>query len=234
MASPKILMVLTSHDRVGDTGTAGGYWFEELAAPWHVFREAGCEVALASIRGGAAPRDPLSETEDWMTDATRRFAADPETEAAARDTRAVAEVDAAEHDAVFLVGGIAAMWDFPGHAALTRLVEAMHRDGKTVVSVCHGPPGLVDPRGADGRPVVEGRRLTCWTDSEERLTKTDEVVPFLLETRLRELGARFEGGADLASVVREDGPLVTGQNPASSEATARAVVAALGARSQAA
>lgn len=224
---PHAVLIVSSHDRAGSNPS--GYWFEELAAPYYVFRDAGWRVTIVSIRRGVAPLDPASTAEQWMTDDTRRFAADPAAQAAIAATPAVAELNPAEVDAVFLVGGLATMWDFPGHQPLRRLIEALDRRHGLVASVCHGASGLLDAMRPDGTPLVQGRRIVCWTDEEERQLKLETVVPFLLETSLRSLGAAFAGGPAFQACVQQDGNLVTGQNPASSKAAAQAVVKALSA-----
>lgn len=230
MSKPNILMVVTSQPQIGTTGTPGGYWFEELAAPFYVFKDAGFDVTIASIKGGRPPRDPWSETADWTTDATLRFSSDPEAEALVAQSRPIDAIDPRNKDAVFLVGGISAMWDFAESEELARIVEAIDRKGDVVASVCHGAAGLVRAKRADGQPFVKGRRIVSWTDAEEALIQMQDNVPFLLEARLRELGGAFVAGENLKSTVRMDGRLITGQNPASSRETALAVAGAVHSR----
>jgi putative intracellular protease/amidase len=225
-----ILVVLTSHDRIGDAGRATGFFWEELAAPYYAFRDAGHRVTLASIAGGRPPADPtsLEEDEGKRPAAVRRFLADEAAMAALASTLAVTEVDPAGFDAIFLPGGHGTMWDFPGNEALARAVGAIYEAGGVVGAVCHGPAGLVGARRMDGRPLVEGLAVNGFTDAEESAVGLTEAVPFLLETRLRDLGGRFEGGAPFTSKAVRDGRLVTGQNPMSSAAVADLLLEALG------
>ncbi|PWS36395.1 glutamine amidotransferase [Falsiroseomonas bella] len=222
----RVLIVLTSHGDLGGKRPTGFYW-EELAAPYWAFRDAGHEVTLASIAGGEPPADPTSLSEK-NPPAVTRFLEDSKAMAALRATRPVASLDRTGWDAIFLPGGHGTMWDLPGSAPLAALVGSLFDAGKPVGGVCHGPAGLVAARRADGRPVVEGRRVNGFTDSEEAAAGLTDVVPFLLESRLRELGGRFEGGADFAPYAVRDGNLVTGQNPASAEPAARLMLDALG------
>lgn len=225
--APRVAIVMTSCGVIEATGGPTGAWDEEVAAPYHVFTDAGAEVSLWSVNGGQAPIDPMSRLPEWQTDATRRF---DEVRALLADTRPVAELGADAFEILYLPGGLGTMWDTADHPPLTRLIEAAFASGRQVVcSVCHGPVALVSAHDAQGAPLVRGRRLTAYTNAEEKLTKTDTIVPFALETRLRDLGAVFQGGADFAEVVVEDGMLVTGQNPASSRAAAEAALAAFAA-----
>ncbi|QKT03940.1 type 1 glutamine amidotransferase domain-containing protein [Ectothiorhodospiraceae bacterium 2226] len=217
MSEPKsLLMVVTTHDRIDDSHPTG-LWFEEFAAPYRLFRERGYRVTVASPRGGAAPIDPKSAPED--PDA-------PEARAALdalRDTRPLAELDPAAYDAVFFPGGHGTMYDLP-NPTVGRVVAQFAAADKVVASVCHGPAALVDATLPDGTPLVRGRKITAFTDAEERAVELDQRMPFLLETRLRELGARFEPAPDWAEHVVVDGKLITGQNPQSSAAAAKAVI----------
>jgi putative intracellular protease/amidase len=224
----KILIVLTSHGDLGGKRPTGFFW-EELAIPYWAFRDAGHRVVLASIAGGEPPADPTSLQEDPARNPAEvnRFLADPEAMAALRDTATVETMRAEEYDAIFLPGGHGTMWDLPGSPALASLVTALFEAGKPVGAVCHGPAGLLGARRADGRPLVEGRRVNGFTDSEERAAGLEKVVPFLLESRLRALGGRFEGGPDYGPFAIRDGNLVTGQNPASAAPAARLMLEAL-------
>jgi putative intracellular protease/amidase len=216
----RILMVVTSADRMPD-GEPTGLWLEEAAVPYVVLREAGHEVVVASPRGGATPIDPRSKQEaprpEWA-----------EAEARLRDTRLLAEQDPAGFDAIFIPGGHGTMFDLPDNHVLGLALAHFHGAGKPIASVCHGPAAFVGALRGDGRPLVEGYTLTAFSDEEERMVGLDGVVPFLLASRLRELGARVENGPPMASHVREDGGLVTGQNPASSRAAAERLAALLG------
>jgi putative intracellular protease/amidase len=229
---PRILIVLTSHATLGTTGRPTGFHWEELATPYYVFRDAGLAVELASIAGGRPPHDPSSLAAQAAANrpSVARFLADAAAQAALDAAIPIGEADPARYDAVFLPGGHGTMWDLPGNAALARLVGAVFDAGGAVSAVCHGPAGLVDARRADGRPIVEGRRVNSFTDAEEAAIGLTGEMPFLLETRLRELGGRFEGAAKFRAHVVRDGNLVTGQNPASAEAVAAAVLEALAER----
>jgi putative intracellular protease/amidase len=224
----RILMVVTSHDRLGDTGEKTGLWLEELAAPYWVLSDAGFEVDIASPKGGKAPYDPKSlGDEDDRPSSVARFLADARATAKAEKTLALETIDPARYDAVFLAGGHGTMWDLPENRALASLVGRMFDRNAVVAAVCHGPAGLVSARRADGKPIVAGRKLTSFTNAEEEAVRLTRVVPFSLETKLRELGGIFEGkGLWQAHAVR-DGNLITGQNPASSSSVAELIVAAL-------
>lgn len=219
---PKALLVVTSTRDAGEL--TSGYWFEELASPYLILTEGGWDVTIASPKGGAAPRDPMSEEEAWQTDATRAFANDKVAGQKIAQTVALADVSPDEYQAVCLIGGIATMWDFPENADIGRIVEAINANGGVVSSVCHGAAGLLAAKSAEGKSYVDGKTITCWTDEEERALELQDKVPFLLETALRDQGAAFSGGENFADVVRIDGNLVTGQNPMSSAATARAII----------
>jgi putative intracellular protease/amidase len=220
-----ILIVTTSHGAIGDTGRPTGLYFEELATPYWAFLEAGFQVEIASIAGGAPPIDPASL--DSAPNSVRRFQDDAAASAMLKGTRAVAALNPADYAAVFLPGGHGTMWDLPGNDALIRLVGALFNGGQVVAAVCHGPAGLLQVRQADGRPLVAGRRVSAFTDAEEQAVGLVEAVPFLLETMLREQGAQFEGGPNFEPYAVRDGNLVTGQNPQSSARVAEEIIAAL-------
>lgn len=228
-ASHRILIVVTSHDRLGDTGRPTGFFYEEMAAPYWVFTDAGYDVDIASPRGGMAPHDPksLAEDETQRPEAVRRFLADGRAAAKIESTIRLDRVDPDAYAAIFLAGGHGTMWDFPANATLARLVGRLLDRGRVVGAVCHGPSGLVGATLADGTPVVKGRRVDSFTDEEERAVELDRVVPFLLETRLRDLGGRFEGAGKFQAHAVRDGSLVTGQNPPSSVRTAELVLEAI-------
>nr|WP_314872421.1 type 1 glutamine amidotransferase domain-containing protein [uncultured Pseudomonas sp.] len=223
----KILMVLTSHDQLGDTGKKTGFWLEEFAAPYYTFIDAGAEVALASPKGGQPPLDPKSDEPDAQTDATRRFAADGEAQAALANTLPLGEIDPYHFDAVFYPGGHGPLWDLAEDLDSKTLIEAFYASNKPVAAVCHAPGVLKNVNAADGSPVVQGKRVTGFTNSEEEAVGLTQVVPFLVEDMLKAKGGDYSKAADWASYVVEDGNLITGQNPASSEATAEALLARL-------
>lgn len=224
----KILMILTSSTTMGEANKSTGLWFEELATPYYAFVDAGASVTLASIRGGPAPIDPRSVKARGENEASvDRFLLDETASKALNETLPVPAIDISEYDAVFLPGGHGTMWDLPESAELAGLLGKAWADGKVVAAVCHGPAGLVNVKDETGAPLVSGRRVTGFSDSEERAAGLVEAVPFLLETRLRELGGRYENVADFQPFAIADGRLVTGQNPASSALTARLTLEAL-------
>jgi putative intracellular protease/amidase len=219
----KILMVLTSHDKLGDTGRKTGFWLEEFAAPYYTFLDAGAAVTLASPKGGQPPIDPKSDTPEGQTDLTRRFKQDPAAQAVLARTLPLAEMNAADHDAVFYPGGHGPMWDLAEDPRSIALIEAFYDAGKPVAAVCHAPGALRHAKSR-GQPIVKGKRVTGFTNGEEEAVQLTEVVPFLVEDELKRLGGRYEKAADWASFVVTDGRLVTGQNPASSAAGAEALL----------
>lgn len=220
----KVLIVLTSHDRLGDTGQHTGFWLEEFAAPYFVLRDAGAELTLASPKGGQPPLDPKSDEPDAQTEATRRFKEDAEAQRALANTVLLAEVAAEDFDAVFFPGGHGPLWDLVQDRHCIELIEAFARAGKPVAAVCHAPAVLTEARGPEGEPLIKGRKVTGFTNAEEAAVELTEVVPFLLEDRLKERGGDYSKGPDWSSHVVVDGKLVTGQNPASSEAAAEALL----------
>ncbi|WP_394822549.1 type 1 glutamine amidotransferase domain-containing protein [Pendulispora albinea] len=224
--SQKILILVTSHDRLGETGEKTGFWLEELAAPYRVFVEAGAHVDIASPKGGKPPADPRS-TEKPSED-VRWFLANPE---ATRKLDASLAIDSiqGDYDAYFVVGGHGVMWDLATHPGSNKLLGAAFDRGKVVAAVCHGPGALINVRTANGDPLVKGRRVAGFSNEEERAVKLDTVVPFALESRLRDLGGLYERGPNWSSFAIRDGRLVTGQNPQSSAQAARETLAALSA-----
>lgn len=222
-----ILMVLTSHDQLGDTGKKTGFWLEEFAAPYYVLKDAGADVTLASPRGGQPPLDPKSDEADAQTEATHRFKADPAAQAALASTMPLSDIEAAEFDAVFYPGGHGPLWDLAEDGNSIRLIEAFVATDRPVGAVCHAPGVLRHVRAADGKPLVSGRRVTGFTNSEEEAVGLTDVVPFLVEDMLIANGGHYEKGDDWGVHVVTDGKLVTGQNPASSEEAAKALLALL-------
>lgn len=220
----KVLMVLTSHATLGDTGHRTGFWLEELASPYYVFRDAGLDVVLASPAGGQPPLDPRSDQPESQTPATVRFNGDADALAQLADTRRLADVVDEELDALFYPGGHGPLWDLVEDADSIRLIETTFAAGKPVAAVCHGPAVLRHAKGALGEPLVKDKPVTGFSNSEEAAAGLTDVVPFLLEDMLRQNGGRYSRGDDWHSHVVTAGMLVTGQNPASSEAAALAVV----------
>lgn len=228
MAQFDILMIATSAATMGDAAKPTGVWFEELATPYYAFIDAGASVTLASIAGGPVPIDPRSVKPKGENEASvERFLGDAVASKALTETPAVTDIDVVAYDAVFLPGGHGAMFDLPESEALAALLGAAWADGKVIAAVCHGPAGLMKVKDETGAPLVAGRRVTGFSDSEERAVGLEEAVPFLLETRLRALGGQYESVADFQPFAIADGRLVTGQNPASSALTARLVIDAL-------
>ena len=223
----KILMVLTSHDQLGDTGHKTGFWLEEFAAPYYALKDAGAQIVIASPKGGQPPLDPKSDAEDAQTEDTRRFKADAEAQGALAATQRLADVTAEDFDAVFYPGGHGPLWDLANDPRSIALIEAFAAAGKPTGFVCHAPGVLKDVKGADGQPLVKGRAVTGFTNSEEEAVGLTQVVPFLVENMLTAKGGRYSKGADWGSYVLTDGMLVTGQNPASSREAAEALLALL-------
>lgn len=220
----KILMVLTSHDQLGNTGKKTGFWLEEFAAPYYAFKDAGADITLVSPKGGQPPLDPKSDEADSQTDATRRFKADAAAQAALAHTGKLSDVSANGFDALFYPGGHGPLWDLAEDADSIRLIEAMVAAGKTVSAVCHAPGVLRHVKAADGSPLVKGKNVTGFTNTEEAAVQLTDIVPFLVEDMLVKNGGNYSKGADWQPYVVTDGKLITGQNPASSEPAALAVL----------
>jgi len=220
----KILMVLTSHDRLGDTGRKTGLWLEELAAPYYAFRDAGAEVVLASPTGGAAPVDPKSDEPEFQTDHTRRFGDDDIAQAQLASTIRVDAVLPEEFDAVFYPGGHGPLWDLAEDPDSLALIGSVLPSGKPLALVCHAPGALRHARDGQGKALIAGRRVTGFANSEEAAVGLTEVVPFLVEDALKEAGGIYSKGEDWQPYVVTDGNLITGQNPASSGPAAEAVL----------
>ncbi|WP_223512867.1 type 1 glutamine amidotransferase domain-containing protein [Pseudomonas sp. GL-B-19] len=223
----KILMVLTSHDQLGDTGKKTGFWLEEFAAPYFAFKDAGAQLTLASPKGGQPPLDPKSDEPDAQTEATDRFNKDPAAKSALASTALLNSVRVEDYDAVFYPGGHGPLWDLAEDTFSIALIEAFIKAGKPVAAVCHAPGVLRHVKGADGQPLVKGKRVTGFTNSEEEAVQLTNVVPFLVEDMLKEKGGIYSKGVDWASYVLTDGLLITGQNPASSDAAAEALLTKL-------
>jgi len=222
-----ILMVLTSHDQLGDTGEKTGFWLEEFAAPYYVLKEAGHTLTLASPKGGQPPLDPKSDLPDFQTEATKRFKVDSDAQAQLASTQKLDEIDPANFDAVFYPGGHGPLWDLANSAKSRSIIEETIGAGKPVALVCHAPAVLKDVQSEDGSPLVRGKRITGFTNSEEAAVHLTDVVPFLLQDELSELGGNFSQAGDFQPYVIRDGLLITGQNPASSEPAARTLLEVL-------
>jgi putative intracellular protease/amidase len=220
----KILMVITSHDKLGNTGKKTGFWLEELAAPYYVFKDAGVEVVLASPKGGQPPLDPKSNEPNFQTELTHRFEADAAGKAQLASTVRLDSVSADDFDTVFYPGGHGPMWDLAEDPVSIKLIEAFVAAGKPVAFVCHAPGVLRHVKGPDGKPLVEGKKVTGFANSEEEAVGLTHVVPFLVEDELRAKGGIFSKGPDWQPYIVTDGRLITGQNPASSGPGAKALL----------
>ena len=216
----KILMVLTSHDKLGDTGRKTGFWLEELAAPYYAFKDAGAEIVLVSPLGGNPPLDPKSNEPDFQTEFTHRFEADADAVAQLANTVRLDSVSQAEFDAVFYPGGHGPLWDLAEDKHSIALIESFFSAGKNIAFVCHAPGVLRHVKTPDGSPLVAGRQVTGFTNTEEEAVGLTRVVPFLVEDELIAKGGIYSKGADWSSYVVTDGLLITGQNPGSSAAAA--------------
>ncbi|MGV0635336.1 type 1 glutamine amidotransferase domain-containing protein [Mycolicibacillus trivialis] len=223
----KVLIVLTSHDRLGSTGRKTGFWLEELAAPYYRFTDAGIDLTLASPQGGKPPLDPASNEPDFQTDETRRFEADPDAMAALADTARLDSVSVDDFDTIFYAGGHGPLWDLAEDPVSVRLIEATLRADKPLALVCHAPGVLRHATNSDGTPLVRGRKVTGFTNEEEAAVGLTEVVPFLVEDELKRLGGDYSKIGAWQPYVVTDELLVTGQNPASSGPAAEALLGLL-------
>lgn len=228
----KVLMVLTSHDQLGDSGRKTGFWLEELAAPYYAFKDAGAEIVLASPKGGQPPLDPKSNEPAFQTDDTHRFEADAQAAAQLATTVRLDSVSQADFDTVFYPGGHGPMWDLAEDQHSIALIEAFLAADKPVALVCHAPGLLRHASKPDGRPLVEGKKVTGFTNTEEAAVELTDVVPFLVEDELKAKGGRYSRGDDWAPYVVSDGLLITGQNPASSAPAAELLLKQLAATRQ--
>ncbi len=224
----RILMVLTSHDQLGDTGKKTGFWLEEFAAPYYVFKDAGADITIASPQGGQPPLDPKSDEPDSQTDATRRFKADADAQKQLANTALLSSVKVDDFDAVFYPGGHGPLWDLAEDATSIALIEKTFAAGKPLALVCHAPGVLRHTKAPDGTPLVKGKKVTGFTNTEEEAVQLTKIVPFLVEDMLKANGGEYSKGADWAPYVLTDGTLITGQNPASSEQGAHALLKQLG------
>ncbi|WP_139708562.1 type 1 glutamine amidotransferase domain-containing protein [Aeromonas allosaccharophila] len=223
----KVLMVLTSHSELGNTGKKTGFWLEEFAAPYYIFKDAGAEVVLASPAGGQPPLDPKSDLAEFQTEQTHRFNADAVAQYALANTVMLDSVRQEDFDTVFYPGGHGPLWDLSESQTSISLIEAFERAGKPIGFVCHAPGVLRHVKAASGNPLIKGRQVTGFTNGEEADVELTDIVPFLIEDEFIALGAHYQKGPNWAPFIVEDGKLITGQNPASSEAVAKALVAQL-------
>jgi len=217
----KVLIVLTSHSELGNSGEKTGFWIEEFATPYYVLADAGIELTIASPKGGQPPVDPKSESSDAQTPATIRFYGDYELIDKVAHTLKISEVSQADFDAVFYPGGHGPLWDLATDEISIALIENFYKNNKPVAFVCHAPSAFLNAKAPDGEPLVKGKEVTGFSNSEEEAVKLTAIVPFLLEDELKKLGGNYSSGPDWGIYVKKDGLLITGQNPASSEAVAK-------------
>jgi putative intracellular protease/amidase len=223
----KILMVLTSHSELGNTGKKTGFWIEEFAAPYYTFKEAGAAVTIASPKGGQPPIDPTSDKPENQTPATVRFKADEDLQHLLAGTKKLSDVLANDFDGVFYPGGHGPLWDLTNDADSIKLIQDFWSSKKPVVAVCHAPSVLLNVMDENGEPLVKGKQVTGFTNEEEEAVQLTEIVPFLLEDELKKKGGIYSKKENWVSYIVKDGQLITGQNPASSEAAAKEMIAAL-------
>lgn len=223
----KVLVVLTSHDQLGNTGEKTGFWVEEFAAPYYVLVDSGVDVTIASPKGGQPPIDPKSALPDFQTEATKRFDADKELQTKLANSLVLDTINEQDYDAVFYPGGHGPLWDLTNDKASIALIESFWAHNKPVAAVCHAPAVFRFVKDSDGNPLVKGKKATGFSNSEEEAVQLTDVVPFLVEDELIKLGAQYSKGEDWHSYVVKDGRLITGQNPGSSEETAKALLVLL-------
>ncbi|ODS12910.1 type 1 glutamine amidotransferase domain-containing protein [Pseudoalteromonas tetraodonis] len=224
----KILMVLTSHAELGNTGEKTGFWVEEFAAPYYAFIDAGIEVTLASPNGGQPPIDPTSTLADFQTEATKRYDADSGAQALMANTKVLSEVNSSDYDAVFYPGGHGPLWDLVDNIDSVSLIESFIKEQKPVAAVCHASAVFLNVKDADGNALVAGKKVTGFTNSEEAAVQLTDIVPFLVEDELIKKGGDYQKTDDWGVLALEDGLLITGQNPASSELAAKKLLTKLG------
>ena len=223
----KILIVLTSHSDLGNTGEKTGFWIEEFASPYYVLADAGVELTIASPKGGQPPVDPKSEAHDAQTVATKRFYLDYDLIDKVAHTVKLSEINEADYDAVFYPGGHGPLWDLATDEQSIALIENFYKHNKPIAFVCHAPAALVNVKAPNGEPLIKDKELTGFSNSEEEAVKLTKVVPFLLEDELKKLGGNYSSGPDWGVYVKTDGLIITGQNPASSEAAAKQLLEVL-------
>lgn len=220
----KILIVLTSHSQLGDTGEKTGFWLEEFATPYYIFKDANANITLASPNGGQPPLDPKSDQPDFQTESTERFKKDTEAQSVLANTKKLSDILPDDYDAVFYAGGHGPLWDLAEDRNSITLIETMYASGKPVAAVCHAPAVLRHTEAPDGTPLVKGKSVTGFSNTEEDAVQLSEVVPFMLEDELKEKGANYSKADDWHPYAITDGNLITGQNPASSDSVARALL----------
>ena len=223
----KVLFVLTSHSELGNTGKKTGFWIEEFAAPYYVLADAGVSLTIASPKGGQPPIDPKSEAADAQTPATERFNADAELKEKLANSVVLSDVKQGDYDAVFYPGGHGPLWDLANDKTSISLIESFYNNQKPVAFVCHAPGALIKVKAPNGDPLVKGKEVTGFSNSEEDAVQLTDVVPFLVEDELQRLGGVYTKGADWGAYVKKDGLLITGQNPGSSEEAAKVLLATL-------
>jgi len=223
----KILMVLTSHDQMGDTGHKTGFWLEEFTAPYYVFKDAGADITIASPKGGQPPVDPNSEAEGALTETTERFMKDAHAKEMLASTKKLSDVDMNEYDAVFYPGGHGPLWDLANDETSIALIKKAYDQDKVIGAVCHAPAVFKNVFIKPEQNIVGGRKVTAFTNTEEDAVRLTNIVPFLVEDMLKDNAGEYTRGDDWAPHIVVDGKLITGQNPASSEGAAKAVVQAL-------
>ncbi|WP_026898364.1 type 1 glutamine amidotransferase domain-containing protein [Daejeonella oryzae] len=223
----KVLIVLTSHSDLGNTGEKTGFWIEEFAAPYYVMADAGVEITIASPKGGMPPIDPKSEAPDAQTPATKRYDKDQDLQKKLAASVKLSEVNQADFDAVFYPGGHGPLWDLANDEISISLIESFYKNNKPIAFVCHSPAALVKVKAPNGEPLVKGKDITGFSNTEEDAVQLTDIVPFLLEDEVKKLGGNYSKGADWGSYVKKDGLLITGQNPASSEEAAKLLLETL-------
>jgi putative intracellular protease/amidase len=224
----KVLVVLPSHDQLGNTGQKTGFWLEEFTDPYYKFIDSGYEVTIASPRGGKPPVDPKSTQKENQSESTQRFEKDKSAQAKLENTLVLSQVSASDYDTLFLPGGHGPMWDLSSDENMKKIVEDFYSDKKIVSAVCHGPAGLLQATDRNGNSILKGKKITGFTNNEESAVGLTKAVPFSLENRMRELGGKFEKGQDFKPFVISDGQLITGQNPKSALPAAEKVIEVLG------
>ena len=224
----KILMVLTSHADLGNTGEKTGFWVEEFAAPYYAFIDAGAEVTLASPEGGQPPIDPTSTLADFETDATKRYDNDSAAKTLMANTQILSEVNASDFDAVFYPGGHGPLWDLVDNADSINLIENFIQQQKPVAAVCHASAAFLNIKDTDGNALVAGKKVTGFSNTEETAVQLTDIVPFLVEDELIKKGGDYQKTDDWGVLALEDGLVITGQNPASSELAAKKLLTKLG------